>query len=126
MPQNKQRPGFMVYFGDWEAPRQLLNPEQFKVFFDAAFNYAQDGEIPGPFEDHMIKVFFDTKKGTVAAIMPNIIGSIESNPKANVPSSCWLSLPILPEMFCRITIRDYCFHVKSQQRTKRPKIMQNG
>ena len=60
MPQNKQRPGFMVYFGDWEAPRQLLNPEQFKVFFDAAFNYAQDGEIPGPFEDHMIKVFFDT------------------------------------------------------------------
>ncbi len=55
-----QRPGFMVYFCDWDMPRQLLNPEQFKVFFDAVFSYARDGETPPPFDDRTAQVFFDS------------------------------------------------------------------
>ena len=52
-------PGFMVYFTDWDMPRQILNAETFKAFFDAVFCYARDGEIPEPFEDHTAQVFFN-------------------------------------------------------------------
>ena len=45
MPQEKTRPGFMLYFCDWDMPRRILDAANFKEFFDAVFNYAQSGEI---------------------------------------------------------------------------------
>lgn len=60
MPQEKQRPGFMIYFTDWDMPRKILDAENFKAFFDAVFKYAQDGEIPQEFDDHAVQVFFDS------------------------------------------------------------------
>ena len=60
MPQEKQRPGFMMYFTDWDMPRKILNAEDFKIFFDAVFSYAQDGEIPPPFNNLAAQVFFDS------------------------------------------------------------------
>lgn len=60
MALEKQRPGFMVYFEDWNMPRQILNAQDFKLFFDAVFEYADGGEIPKPFENHTLQVFFDT------------------------------------------------------------------
>ena len=59
---NKVRPGFMVYFNDWDAPRRLLTPEQFKEFFDAVFSFARDGEIPPASECAAVNVFFDCIK----------------------------------------------------------------
>ena len=50
----------MVYFCDWDMPRKILNPENFKSFFDAVFCYAQDGEVPPPFDDPIVQVFFDS------------------------------------------------------------------
>jgi len=60
MPQEKTRPGFMLYFCDWDMPRKILDAVDFKVFFDAVFNYAQNGEIPPPFSNHIVQVFFDS------------------------------------------------------------------
>lgn len=60
MPQEKTRPGFMIYFNDWDMPRKILDAENFKSFFDAVFNYAQDGEIPPEFDSQTVQVFFDS------------------------------------------------------------------
>ena len=60
MPQDKQRPGFMVYFCDWDMPRRILDAVNFKEFFDAVFNYAQNGEIPPSFSCSTVQVFFDS------------------------------------------------------------------
>ncbi len=60
MAQEKQRPGFLVYFTDWDMPRKILNAEDFKSFFDAVFCYAQDGEIPPSFDNHVVQIFFDS------------------------------------------------------------------
>ena len=60
MAQEKQRPGFMVYFTDWDMPRKILNAEDFKSFFDAVFCYAQDGEVPPSFENPVVQIFFDS------------------------------------------------------------------
>ena len=60
MPQEKTRPGFMLYFCDWDMPRKILDAVDFKVFFDAVFNYAQNGEIPPPFSNRTVQVFFDS------------------------------------------------------------------
>ena len=53
-------PGFMLYFNDWDMPRKILPADVFKIFFDAVFDYARDGEIPPPFDDHSAQVFFDS------------------------------------------------------------------
>ena len=57
---NKKMPGFMVYFNDWDMPRQILSADAFKAFFDAVFCYARDGEVPPPFSDNITQVFFNT------------------------------------------------------------------
>ncbi len=54
MPHEKQRPGFMVFFEDWNMPRKILNDQEFKQFFDAVFDYAESGEIPEPFSNHTL------------------------------------------------------------------------
>ncbi len=60
MAQDKQRPGFMVYFTDWDMPRKILNAEDFKSFFDAVFCYAQDGEVPPSFDNQVVSIFFNS------------------------------------------------------------------
>ena len=61
MNNTKKRPGFMLYFTDWDMPRQILNGNSFKLFFDAVFMYALRGEKPKePFEDKTLQVFFDS------------------------------------------------------------------
>lgn len=65
MNEQRQRPGFMVYFEDWNLPRQLMTAEQFKRFFDAVFVFVQDGTYPEGFEDNTLKVFFETFSGKI-------------------------------------------------------------
>ena len=49
----------MLYFTDWDMPRQILDAETFKQFFDAVFCYARYGEIPPEFGNQTAQVFFD-------------------------------------------------------------------
>ena len=46
MKQHKERPGFMVYYNDWDIVRQLFSAEEFFSFFNAVFDYAQSGVLP--------------------------------------------------------------------------------
>lgn len=62
---SKERPGFMVYFDDWEIPRRLLNDTEFKTFFDAIFDYARDGEVPPSFENQTIEVLYENFKNKI-------------------------------------------------------------
>ena len=41
-----ERPGFLIYFDDWRGIRQLDDPATKAAFFDAAFDYAETGELP--------------------------------------------------------------------------------
>lgn len=34
MKQHKERPGFMVYYNDWDIVRQLFSAEEFFSFFN--------------------------------------------------------------------------------------------
>ena len=56
----KTRPGMMFYFEDWDIPRKILDHIQFKVLFDALYDYARDGVIPDMIPDDTVRVFFDT------------------------------------------------------------------
>lgn len=60
MKIEKDRPGFMVYFCDWDIPRKLLEPEAFTAFFNMVFDYAQDGVLPEQYPDKQVQVFFES------------------------------------------------------------------
>jgi len=60
MKKENERPGFMVYFDDWDIARRLLPPEEFAEFFNDVFEYAQNGVLPNGFSSRQIEVFFDS------------------------------------------------------------------
>lgn len=55
----KEMPGFMIYFNDWDMPRQIMDAEEFKEFFDAVFEYARDGILPPESQNSTVQVFFE-------------------------------------------------------------------
>lgn len=62
MKQHKERPGFMVYYNDWDIVRQLFSAEEFFSFFNAVFDYAQSGVLPGTYPSKQVEIFFNNYK----------------------------------------------------------------
>ena len=62
MTKTNEKPGFMIFYEDWEIPLQLMSKEEFAELFEASFSYSRDGVLPEGEHSKMFDVFFTNMK----------------------------------------------------------------